>query len=156
MKHTRESIKSYIAECREKGTLINLSFLDLSELDLSGLDLSCANLRWADLSWANLRMANLRMADLRMANLRGANLSVADLRMANLDFASLPPWCGSFDIICDKGLISQLLYHLCRLDVKDCPEWDSLRNNPELIALANQSHVIETHSLPKIEEMNNA
>jgi hypothetical protein len=48
--------------------------------------------------------------------------------------------------------VSQLLYHLCRLNVRDCPEWDELRNDERLVALANQSHVIAKHSLPIIKK----
>ena len=78
--------------------------------------------------------------DFRRANLRGADL----------DFSTLPLWCGSFDLTCDTRLVSQLLYHLCRLDVRDCPEWEELRHDPRLVALANQSHVIATHELPEV------
>lgn len=136
---------------------------DLRCADLTEADLRCSDLRYADLSGAYLRYADLRGADLTEADLRGADLDRADLRCANLreanltganfDYSSFPLWCGSFDIICDARLVSQLLYHLCRLNVQNCPKWDALRNNPDLIALANQSHVIETHNLPKIKEI---
>ena len=88
--------------------------------------------------------------DFHGANLRRADLSGADLRDADLDYASFPLWCGTFSLLCDTRLVSQLLYHLCRLDVRDCPEWDKLRHDPRLVALANQSHVIATHELPEV------
>ena len=103
-----------------------------------------------DFSGADLHEANLRGADLHEANLRGADLRGADLREADLDFSVFPMWCGSFNIICDKRLVAQLLYHLSRLDVRDCPEWDELRHDPRLVALANQSHVIAKHNLPEV------
>jgi len=53
----------------------------------------------------------------------------------------------------DMRLVSQLLYHLCRMDVQDCPEWDELRNDERVIALANQSHVIHVYLLPEIEPL---
>ena len=115
------------------------------ERDFHDADLRGATLHDADLYGANLRGADLRRADLRRATLYGA-----DLRDADLDYASFPLWCGTFGIICDQRLVSQLLYHLCRLDVRDCPEWDELRHDPRLVALANQSHVIATHELPEV------
>jgi len=115
------------------------------ERDFHDADLRGATLHDADLYGANLRGADLRRADLRRANLRGA-----DLRDADLDYASFPLWCGTFSLLCDTRLVSQLLYHLCRLDVRDCPEWDKLRHDPRLVALANQSHVIATHELPEV------
>ena len=118
---------------------------DLHEANLRGANLRRANLRGANLYWADLHEADLRRADLRGANLRGA-----DLRRANFDFSVFPMWCGSFNIICDKRLVAQLLYHLSRLDVRDCPEWDELRHDPRLVALANQSHVIAKHNLPEV------
>jgi hypothetical protein len=51
-------------------------------------------------------------------------------------------------------LVSQLLYHLCRMDVQDCPEWDELRNDGRIIDLANKSHVIDDYYLPEIEQTN--
>ncbi len=178
MTHTRESIIALIDECREKGTRIDLSGQDLFELDLYGLDLRGADLRGADLRWANLRDANmqkadlrgtdlrgadLRWADLRGANLRGANLRDANLRDANmqeadlqeadLDFAGYELSCRTIGIIADSRLVSQLLYHLCSMDVLDCPEWDELRNDERVIALANQSHVIPVHVLPEIKPL---
>ena len=103
-----------------------------------------------DFRWADLRRANLREADLRWADLHEADLRRADLRWADLDFSSLPLWCGSFDLTCDKRLAAQMIYHLCRMDVMDCPEWEELRHDPRLVALANQSHVITKHDLPEV------
>ena len=103
-----------------------------------------------DFSRADLHEANLHGADLRWANLHEADLRWANLREADFDFSAFPMWCGSFNIICDKRLVAQLLYHLSRLDVRDCPEWDELRHDPRLVALANQSHVITKHDLPEL------
>lgn len=162
MKHTRETVKTYIAECREKDKVINLSGKDLSGLDLSNLDLRSANLSSTDLSSTDLRSANLSSADmryadlsstdLRCANLSYANLSSADLRSADLDFAGFTLSCKTIGIKASRRLVSQLLYHLCRMDVSDCPEWGELRNDDRLIALANQSHVIGVHGMPGIEK----
>ena len=142
MKHTRESLIALIInECRKNGTDIVLRRADLSGLDLRGLDLRDADLRSAD-----LRRAYLRYADLQDANLRGADL----------DFAGYELSCKTIGIKADKRLVSQLLYHLCRMDVQDCPEWDELRNDERVIALANQSHVVlhDFHDLPEIEPLN--
>ena len=175
MKHTRETIIALIInECRKNGTDIVLRRADLSGLDLRGLDLRDADLRRADLRRANLRDADLRCADLRCADLRGAdlrgadlrgadlrraylrwaNLQGSDLRGANLDFTGHELSCKTIGITADRRLVSQLLYHLCRMDVQDCPEWDELRNDERVIALANQSHVIADHGLPEIEQTN--
>ena len=129
MKHTRESIVAIICECRKNGTDIVLQGADLSGLDLRGLDLRWANLRWAD-------------------------LRDADLRDANLDFTGHELSCKTIGITADRRLVSQLLYHLCRMDVQACPEWDELRNDERVIALANQSHVIREHGLTEIEPLN--
>ena len=119
MKYTRESIVAIICECRKNGTDIDLRGADLSGLDLRGLD---------------LRDADLRGADLRRAYLRWANLQGSDLRGADLDFAGYELSCKTIGIKADKRLVSQLLYHLCRMDVQDCPEWDELRNDERVIA----------------------
>ena len=148
MKHTRESIVALINECRKNGTDIVLREADLSGLDLRGVDLRDADLQCADLRCANLRRTNLRCADLRCANLRWT-----DQRWANLDFAGYELSCKTIGIKADKRLVSQLLYHLCRMDVQACPEWDELRNDERVIALANQSHVIADHGLPEIEPL---
>ena len=156
MKHTRETIIALIInECRMNGTDIVLRRADLSGLDLRGLDLRDADLRRADLRRANLRDADLRCADLRCADLRGADLQGSDLRGANLDFTGHELSCKTIGITADRRLVSQLLYHLCRMDVQDCPEWDELRNDERVIALANQSHVVlhDFHDLPEIEPL---
>ena len=170
MKHTRETIIALIInECRMNGTDIVLRRADLSGLDLRGLDLRDADLRRADLRRANLRDADLRDADLRCADLRGADLRGADLRRAylrwaylqgsdlrgaNLDFTGHELSCKTIGITADRRLVSQLLYHLCRMDVQDCPEWDELRNDGRIIDLANKSHVIDDYDLPEIEQTN--
>jgi len=154
MKHTRESIVAFINECRKNGTDIVLRGADLSGLDLRGLDLRWIDLRWANLRDANLRDADLRDANLRWADLRWANLRGADMRDANLDFTGHELSCKTIGITVDRRLVSQLLYHLCRMDVQACPEWDELRNDERVIALANQSHVIADHGLPEIEPLN--
>ena len=144
MKHTRESIVAIICECRKNGTGIVLRGADLSGLDLRSLDLRDADLRDADLRRTDLRWANLQCADLRGSDLRGANL----------DFTGHELSCKTIGITADRRLVSQLLYHLCRMDVQACPEWDELRNDERVIALANQSHVIADHGLPEIEPLN--
>jgi len=163
MKHTRESIVAIICECRKNGTDIdlrgadlrwaNLRCADLRDADLRGADLRWADLRGADLRWANLQGSDLRGANLRCANLQGANLQGSDLRGANLDFTGHELSCKTIGITADRRLVSQLLYHLCRMDVQACPEWDELRNDERVIALANQSHVIADHGLPEIEPL---
>jgi hypothetical protein len=87
------------------------------------------------------------------ADLRGADLRWTDLR-ADLDFAGYELSCKTIGIKADKRLVSQLLYHLCRMDVQDCPEWDELRNDGRIIDLANKSHVIDDYDLPEIEQTN--
>ena len=64
-------------------------------------------------------MADLRYADLRDADLRNADLRGADLRGANLDYSVFPLWCGSVGMMADERLVSQLVAHLCRLEVED-------------------------------------
>jgi len=156
MKHTRETIIAYVNECRATKTPIDLSGQDLYGLDLQGIDLRCADLRRAYLRRAYLRRAYLRRANLQGANLQyadlqGANLQYADLQGANLDYAGYELSCETIGIIADSRLVSQLLYHLCQMNVQDCPEWDELRNDERVIALANQSHVVDVHGLPEIE-----
>ncbi len=168
MKHTRESIIELIDECRKNGTRI-----DLGRQDLHGLDLSCLDLRWANLKLADLRQADLRYLDLRWAdlqdidlqkanlqeahlagaNLQGANFKGANLQGANLDSTGYELSCKTIGITADKRLVSQLLYHLCSMDVQDCPEWDDLRNDERVIALANKSHVVFVHGLPGIKRI---
>lgn len=161
MKHTRESIIAFINDCRKNGKRIDLSGQDLSGLDLQEANLQRTNLRRtnlqeANLQDANLREANLREADLRGADLRGADLREADLqgadlREANLDYCGIELSCQTIGVKVGRRLVSQLLYHMCRMDVQDCPEWDELRNDERVIALANQSHVISKHALATIE-----
>ncbi len=178
MKHTRESIIAFINDCRANNKPIDLSGQDLSGLDLQDADLRGADLRGADLRRANLRDAdlrgadlqdadlsgaNLRGADLWRANLRGADLRGADLRWANLhgadlqeadfDFAGYELSCRTIGVKVGRRLVSQLLYHICSMNVQDCPEWDELRNDPRVMALANQSHVITAHKQPEIEPL---
>lgn len=174
MKHTRQqTITALVNECRANNKPIDLSDQDLSGLDLSGLDLSRADLRGADLQEAylrganlqdaylqdanlqdaDLRGANLQRANLQRANLQDANFRGADLQEADFDFAGYELSCKTIGIKADKRLVSQLLYHLCCMDVQDCPEWDKLRNDKRLIALANKSHVIREHEQPEIEPL---
>ena len=115
----------------------------MQDQDLSGLDLHDLDLQDANLEGANLRGTNLRWTYLEGADLRGANL----------DFTGYELSCRTIGIIADTRLVSQLLYHLCRMDVKGCPEWDELRNDPRVIALANKSHVIDKHVEPEIEPL---
>ena len=93
----------------------NLHHADLRDADLRYANLRGANLHHADLRYADLRDADLRQANLRYANLRGADLRDANLYQADLDFSVWPLWCGtaSKDIIVDKTLSAQLLYHAC-------------------------------------------
>ena len=115
--------------------------------DLSYADLRYANLSGADLSYADLRYANLSGADLSGADLSYADLSEANLREANLDFASWPLWCGSIGVKVDLRLAAQLAYHLAAVDCDD-PEFLAVR--PHLLSLANKSHVVTVHGLPKL------
>lgn len=58
----------------------------------------------------------------QQANLRGADLIGEDPRGAILDLSCLPLWCGSFDMCVDDRFISQLFYHLIKLDTSGCSE----------------------------------
>ena len=129
----------------------DLRYADLQDANLRGADLRWADLRRTDLRWANLQCADLRDADLRWTDLRYADLRGADLRGADLDYCGYELSCKTIGIIADSRLVSQLLYHLCQMDVQACPEWDELRNDERVIALANQAHVIREHGLPEIE-----
>ncbi len=149
--HTRQTIELIINDSKRHEVVerrIDLSDQDLSSLDLSGLNLSGANLRGADLRGANLQDADLRSADLWGANLRGA-----DLQDANLDFTGHELSCRTIGVKVGRRLVSQLLYHMCRMDVLDCPEWDELRNDERVIALANQSHVVNVYGFHEIEPL---
>jgi uncharacterized protein YjbI with pentapeptide repeats len=100
-----------------------------------------------------LQDANLQRTDLQDANLRDADLRGANLRGADLDYCGYELSCKTIGIIADSRLVSQLLYHLCQMDVRGCPEWDELRNDERVIALANKSHVIDDdYDLPEIEQ----
>lgn len=108
----------YEADLREANLReANLSRADLYEADLSFANLSNANLSNANLSNANLSNANLRLADLYVADMREANLSGAIF-----DFSCLPLWCGSLGMRVDDRFISQLFYHLIKLDTSGCSE----------------------------------
>ena len=135
--------------------VINKTRVDLQGDDLRGADLRWSDLQGADLRGADLRGADLRWSDLQGADLRGAKLQGALLQGANLDYCSIELSCNTIDLKADRRLVSQLLYHLCRMDVQDCPEWDELRNDERVIALANQSHVVfhDFHDLPEIEPL---
>jgi len=120
---------------------------DLRGAKLQGANLMYANLLNANLQGANLQRANLQGANLRRADLQGANLQEAnlqdtDLRRANLrgasiDFSCLPLWCGTKDMKVDRRIYTQILAHLCALDVNDeeCKKNQSFNKN-----LATTSH----------------
>ena len=144
----------------------NLRGANLREADLRGADLGRADLRGADLRGANLRGADLGRADLREADLRGAGLRGADLRRANLreadlrrailyranlreadlDFSVLNLSCNGIDFKIDERFAKQIAYHFVNLmDYSGIPLPDDLRG------FANESHVIEAHSMAKLE-----
>jgi hypothetical protein len=81
-----------------------------------------AKLSNTDLRYADLRYADLSNADLSDANLRYADLRYADLSNADLDFSCFPLWCGSFGIKADDRIVSQLIYHVCRLNIENCSD----------------------------------
>ena len=117
---------------------------DLKYANLEGADLSYAKLSYANLSYANLSGAKLEGAKLEGANLEGAKLSGANLSYADLDYSSWPLWCGSLSVKIDKRIFCQLLYHTLRAgqSVED-EEVQALRNNPDVLKLANQFHRVE-------------
>jgi hypothetical protein len=92
--------------------------------------------------------AVLMEADLTGADLTNANLTNANLTGADLDFSVLPLWCGSFGMKVDRNIYTQILYHLCRLDVDDeeCREHQKMS-----MELANKADVRERHNLREIE-----
>ena len=92
----------------------------------------------AVLTRADLREADLRGADLRGAELRWAELRWADLRGAVLDFSCWPLWCGSRGVKIDHRLYTQLLAHLCAVDVND---EDCKAHQAASLELAKQSHI---------------
>ena len=122
----------------------NLSYANLSGAKLEGAKLEGANLEGAKLSGANLSYADLSYAKLSYANLEGAKLSGANLSYADLDYSSWPLWCGSLSVKIDKRIFCQLLYHTLRAgqSVED-EEVQALRNNPDVLKLANQFHRVE-------------
>ena len=58
----------------------------------------------------------------KRAKLSNANSSNADLSNADLDFSCFPLWCGSFGIKADDRIVSQLIYHVCRLNIENCSD----------------------------------
>jgi hypothetical protein len=121
---------------------------DLTRADLTDANLTNANLMEADLTGADLTGADLTDANLMEADLTGADLTRADLTGADLDFSVLPLWCGSFGMKVDRNIYTQILYHLCRLDVDDeeCREHQKMS-----MELANKADVRERHNLREIE-----
>lgn len=113
-----------------------------------------ANLRGANLRDADLRNANLRYANLRYANLSDANLRDADLCNADLDYSCWPIWCGSLGVhICER-IALQLLYHtLYNVAYSKYISAEIKRAllTPEIVEIANRSHVVHEHGKPKIE-----
>ena len=110
-------------------------------------DLCGADLQGANLQVANLRSANLGKADLRGADLRCADLQGADLRDTNLDFSCLPLWCGGLRWKIDRNIFTQIVYHLCSMEVDDA---ECSAAQQALYALANSSKVRERHNLPEL------
>ena len=108
-----------------------------------------SSLREADLREADLSGANLSWANLRWANLRGADLRGADLREADLDFSCFPLWCGSFDVLADFNIASQLIYHFCTLN---CDDNRIINAQKQLADLANDAPVRRRHNLPGIKK----
>ncbi len=106
-----------------------------------------ADLRWANLQRTDLRWANLQRTDLRGANLHRVKIRGANFRGADFDFSVLPLWCGSFDMKIDRNTYTQILYHLCRMEVddEDCKTHQKLSRE-----LANSAPVRKRHGLPEI------
>ena len=116
-------------------------------------DLRGANLRGADLCSANLRGADLSEADLREADLRGADLRSADLCDANLDYSAWPLWCGSLGVHIDDRLALQLLYHTLYNVAYSEHVSDEVKRTlltPDVVMLANRSHVVSKRGKEKI------
>ena len=107
--------------------------------DLSGANLSRADLIGVDLRKADLSGANLSGADLRKANLIQAYLSGADLSGVNLDFSSIPFHCGSFDMIVDRKIAIQILFHFVSLDCDD-EKIKQIQQNQDVVELCKQFH----------------
>ena len=151
-----EAVKKHGEWLLDSSKGLRLEFHGKLEIEAGATaDLSSANLIWADLSWANLSSADLSSADLISANLISANLSWANLRSANLssadlDFSSgLNLSCKNLNFKADVKLAAQLAYHFCRIDFGDSKEAKEAQN--ALINLANTSHLLTYHELPKIE-----
>ena len=122
----------------EEGVRADLQFANLQDADLRKADLRNANLWGADLRDADLRNANLRGANLQDADLRRADLLGADLRNADLDFSCWPLWRGAKNIKVNKKIYTQLLAHICAVDVDD----DECKANQKLnLKLASKSHI---------------
>lgn len=149
---------------KEGGERADLSYADLSYADLSGADLRNADLRsadlrdvdlsGADLHYAILRGANLSGADLHYAKLRGADLRNADLSGADLDFSCWPLWCGSLGVHIDERQLYQQLYHTLFNAAYSKYISDELKRallTPEIVEIANRSHVVHSHDKPAIE-----
>ena len=122
--------------------------------DLRGADLRDADLRGADLSGANLRGADLHYANLRDADLRGADLRDADLSGADVDYSCWPLWCGSLGVHIDERIAKQLLYHLLFNVAYSKHISDETKRTlltQEIVALANDSHVVSVHNKSEIE-----
>ena len=112
---------------------------NLQNANLTGADMTGANMEGADLQDANLANADMRRANLRSANLYGADMRDADLSGANIDFSAWPLSCGSFDVTVDKRIVSQLIYHVCKLRCDD----DEVKELQETIKpFANKFHRI--------------
>ncbi|MDD3039083.1 pentapeptide repeat-containing protein [Bacteroides sp.] len=123
---------------------VNISKTYLSEANLSKTNLSEANLSRTNLSEANLSETNLTGTNFFGANLTGTNLIGANLTGANLDLSCLPLHCGSLDMLVDRRIAIQILYHFCALKCDD-PEITEIQNS--LIPLANQFHRTDVKKL---------
>ena len=115
--------------------------------DLRGLDFCGANM-----STSSVQRSDLRGADLTGATLRNVTMIGANLRGADLDYSSgIPLWCGSLGVKADKRLAAQMAYHFCRLA---CGSPEVKAAQAALEGLANKSHVIKEHELPKTADEN--
>ena len=98
--------------------------------------------------------ADLRYANLCSADLCSADLREADLRDANLDYSAWPLWCGSLGVHIDDRLALQLLYHTLYNVAYSEHVSDEVKRTlltPEIVALANRSHVVSEHRKNKIK-----
>ena len=108
----------------------------------------------ADLRGAVLRDADLSGAVLRDAGLRNADLRGADLRGVDLDYAAWPLWCGSLGVHVDERITMQLLYHVLYNVAYSKHVSDEVKRvllTPEVVELANRSHVVHEHGKAMIE-----